>query len=147
MINVSFSVGIWTSNVLVSFTLHPRKCVVHIHISFQLGSIYEVLFERDSGIPFNNLANQLGTYSKLRKAPIFFVMNWVSSCFDPLFPFSWGPRWIDPQNPKPRFLPWSTVGVNSPWPFMSASTAATSLFFYWQNIARKRWRKRVCKIH
>jgi hypothetical protein len=42
---------------------------------FQLGSIYEVLFERASGIPFNNLANQLETYSTLRKAPFFFVMN------------------------------------------------------------------------
>lgn len=38
---------------------------------FQFGSMYEVLFERDGGIPFKNLANQLETYSKLRKAPIF----------------------------------------------------------------------------
>jgi hypothetical protein len=36
----------------------------------------------------NYISLQLGV--KLRNAPLF-VPNWVSTCFDPVFPFSWAP--------------------------------------------------------
>ncbi len=130
MINVSFSVGIWTFKMYSFPSLSILASVLSTStFPFQLGSIYEVLFERDGGIPFKNLANQLETYSKLRKAPIFLWWTEFHPVLSPLFPFSCGPGWINPKTENPGFYHDPTGGVNLPWPFMSASTAATSLFF------------------